>query len=55
MITSRRLEQDLKRTCAKCKFLRRVKRDIIVCGIDGQQVPDAGALTMTTCDKWKGV
>ena len=61
MIKSRRPVEDPARSCARCKHLKQLminhkeNYSIIICGIDAKEVPDRELLTMTTCDKYKGV
>ena len=52
MIKSRTVTEDAAKSCAKCKHLG--YKAEMYCKIDGLKVPD-GALTISTCHKWKEV
>ena len=54
MIKSKRLTEDPAASCARCVHLM-FASPCYRCGIDGAKVPDAGIITMTTCNKWKEV
>jgi len=54
MIKSRTITEDPNISCATCQHLR-YSAPTYCCNIDGEQVPDPGLITMTTCDCWKEV
>ena len=51
MIKSRTLS-DNRFVCARCVHLR-YSAPAYCCNIDGEQLPDPGLITMTTCNKFK--
>ena len=51
MIKSRTLT-DNRFVCARCVHLR-YSAPAYCCNIDGEQVPDPGLITITTCDRFK--
>lgn len=57
MIKSRRAvtDEDSKRSCATCRFLRRDPAGFMHCGIDGEIPKAAGLITMMICRHYKEV